>query len=221
MRVEYRRRVTTSRKPRGPYRKSIERRERILDAALEAFAELGDRGTSLQEIADRVGVKQPALMYYFSSREELLLAALERRDVLNTEVARSARADESFVAGVRHYMEQPGLIKLYVTLMSAATDPQHRGHEFFVERYSDLTSVVAEGLEARQLEARARGDVAAEDMARLLMAVLDGLQVQWLFDPTLDLARLAEVFMRLCAGPEVPGSEPRAGETAGETGSAG
>ncbi|MFJ9707257.1 hypothetical protein [Streptomyces sp. NPDC101234] len=52
-------------------------------------------------------------------------------------------------------------------------------------------------------------------MARLLMGVLDGLQVQWYFDPTLDLARPAEVFMRLCAGPEVPDSEPRAGEAAG------
>ncbi|MCZ0997435.1 helix-turn-helix domain containing protein [Streptomyces mirabilis] len=74
--------MTTSRNPRGPYPKSIKRRERILDAALEAFAELGDRGTSLQEIADRVGVKHSSLMYYFSSREELLLAALERRDAL-------------------------------------------------------------------------------------------------------------------------------------------
>ncbi|MFJ9707256.1 hypothetical protein [Streptomyces sp. NPDC101234] len=43
--------MTTPRKPRGPYRKSIERRERILDAALEAFAELGDRGPRGREAA--------------------------------------------------------------------------------------------------------------------------------------------------------------------------
>jgi AcrR family transcriptional regulator len=52
-------------------------RERILAAARELFAEKGMQKTSLQEIADRLGVTKPALYYHFGSREELLRSIVQ------------------------------------------------------------------------------------------------------------------------------------------------
>lgn len=49
-------------------------RERILDVALELFTEQGYDGTSLREIAERLGVTKAALYYHFESKEDILLA---------------------------------------------------------------------------------------------------------------------------------------------------
>jgi AcrR family transcriptional regulator len=51
-------------------------RTRILDAALELFTEHGFDGTTLQQIADRLGVTKAALYYHFRSKDELLQALL-------------------------------------------------------------------------------------------------------------------------------------------------
>ena len=46
--------------------------QRVLDAALELFAEHGFEGTSLQQIADRLGVTKAAVYYHFRTKDELL-----------------------------------------------------------------------------------------------------------------------------------------------------
>jgi AcrR family transcriptional regulator len=196
--------VTNPRKPRGPYRKSAERREQILQAAYEAVDEHGERA-SLQDIADRVGVTQPALTYYFPTREDLLLAVLERRDVVGKASAGVVGQHESMTRGMaasaRHTIEHPALAKLYVTLTAAATDPEGPAHSYFFNRYRDLAEEVARDFEEEQDAGRLRADEPAQHLARALLAVLDGLQLQWMHDPTVDIEAIAETFTRLLAPP--------------------
>jgi AcrR family transcriptional regulator len=52
-------------------------RERVLEAALALFAEHGVNGTSLQLIADRLGVSKAAVYYQFHSKEEIVLAVIQ------------------------------------------------------------------------------------------------------------------------------------------------
>jgi AcrR family transcriptional regulator len=49
----------------------------VLDAALELFAEHGVSGTSLQMIADHMGVTKAAVYYQFQAKEQIVLAVLE------------------------------------------------------------------------------------------------------------------------------------------------
>lgn len=51
-------------------------RQRVLDAALALFAENGVHGTSLQMIADRVGVGKAAVYYQFKSKEDIALEVI-------------------------------------------------------------------------------------------------------------------------------------------------
>ena len=55
-----------------------DRRAQILRIATELFREKGYHGTSLEDIADRVGFTKPAIYYYFDSKEDLLFAIVER-----------------------------------------------------------------------------------------------------------------------------------------------
>jgi AcrR family transcriptional regulator len=61
--------------PRAPSRRGRPRgstRERILDVALELFAEHGYEQTSLREIAERLGVTKAALYFHFERKEDIL-----------------------------------------------------------------------------------------------------------------------------------------------------
>jgi len=53
-------------------------RERILDEARARFLDQGYNATSMQEIADAIGMTKPALYYHFRDKQELLLAVIAR-----------------------------------------------------------------------------------------------------------------------------------------------
>ncbi len=60
-------------------RKTAEiRREEILDAACEEFAQTGLHGTSADAIARRAGVSQPYLFRLFGTKRELFIATVQR-----------------------------------------------------------------------------------------------------------------------------------------------
>lgn len=52
-------------------------RERVLQAALALFMEHSVGGTSMQMIADRLGVSKPAVYYQFRSRDDIVVALVE------------------------------------------------------------------------------------------------------------------------------------------------
>lgn len=53
-------------------KKRLRRREEILRAALRAFREQGYHGTTLEEIAGRLGLRKTALYHYFADKEAIL-----------------------------------------------------------------------------------------------------------------------------------------------------
>ncbi|HSA52360.1 MAG TPA: TetR/AcrR family transcriptional regulator [Yinghuangia sp.] len=194
------------RKKRGPYRKSGERRQKILEAAYEVFDERGEN-LSMQEVADRVGVTQPALNYYFGNRDELLLAVLEHREALATAATEAVERSRRIQETVRHTVEHPGLAKLFVSLAATSADAETPAHDYFVARYRRLTAQIVEGMEDGGQDVAVRADVPREHLARMLLAVIDGLQIQWLSDPSVDMAGIVESFTRLWAASAVAEGE--------------
>jgi AcrR family transcriptional regulator len=62
--------------PAGTTDAAPDTRSRILDIALELFSEQGFDGTTLQQIADRLGFTKAALYYHFRSKDDLLEALI-------------------------------------------------------------------------------------------------------------------------------------------------
>ena len=69
-----------------PRKTADERREQVLQAALEVFADHGLSGASTDEIARKAGISQPYLFRLFHTKKDLFIAAIERclRETLET-----------------------------------------------------------------------------------------------------------------------------------------
>lgn len=84
---------------RPPASISADRRERIVEVAIEAFAELGWEMTTNKEIATRAGITSGALYHYFDSKLEIFLAAHEYvLDVISERFAEAMAGSDTFVA---------------------------------------------------------------------------------------------------------------------------
>jgi AcrR family transcriptional regulator len=188
---------------RGQYAKGAVKREEILRTALAVLSRNGYHSTSLRELADAAGLSQAGLLHYFDSKEELYSAILKRRDEIDEERYVDGTDDlATFVTTVRHNAEVPGLVHLYSTLSAAASEPGNPTHEFFSERYRWARDRIAAGVRSRQEAGRFRSDIDADVMATVVLATADGMQVQWLLDPALDMAKHIEALLMLMASRE-------------------
>ena len=62
-------------------------KERIMEAALELFAQNGYLGTSMNDIAKQLGITKGALYKHYSSKQEILDSITQRMNELDTERA--------------------------------------------------------------------------------------------------------------------------------------
>ncbi len=72
-------------KPRPRTRIQTEKRELILEAALDVFSTHGFRGSTIDQIAEASGMSKPNLLYYFRRKEDIFAALMQR--VLDTWLA--------------------------------------------------------------------------------------------------------------------------------------
>jgi AcrR family transcriptional regulator len=166
---------------RGPYQKGKLRRREILLAAIEVFSRNGYRDASIREIAETVGLTQAGLLYYFPTKEHLFVEVLRVRDELDE--AKTDDIIEAFRLSSQHNAEVEGLVHLFVTVSAEAIDETHAGHDYFQSRYERLTGLLRARITAGQNDGTVTKAVSADMAARLFIAVMDGIQVQWLLDP--------------------------------------
>jgi AcrR family transcriptional regulator len=178
-----------------------ERRAEILTAARDVFAERGYRGASLAAVADRVGLTQQGVLHYFPSKDALLIEVLRRRDAMDKATDANEPAGLHDVERlVAFNATQPGIVQSFTVLSAESVTENHPAKPFFVERYRDVRARIADAIRAEVGDDLPAG-LDAEGAASLLIAVMDGLQVQWLLSPDeVDMAPLAGKFVALLRG---------------------
>ncbi|GAA4070905.1 TetR/AcrR family transcriptional regulator [Microbacterium laevaniformans] len=189
---------------RGLQPKGVARRQEILDRAIEVFRERGADGTSLRRIAEAIGVSHAALLHYFDSREQLLVAVYA-----HAEIRRNAGADpivtpgvDTMIAAAIANVDVPGLVQLYTTLLAASLEAGNDvGREFFSARFERVRDELTSSFRRQQADGDIRDDVPAEELAALLIAASDGLQIQWLLEPSIGLSETLRTFGRLLQPP--------------------
>lgn len=182
---------------RGSYAKGVAKREEILTRALDVIAQEGFRGASVRELADAVGLSQAGLLHYFSSKEELFTEILRKRDEVDSaafdidETHLDALRD-GYVRLIRHNADVPGLVDLFSRLAVEAGDTEHPAHAYFLRRGDLVRDALADYVRRQQEAGTMTDSVNAEVLARILQAVADGMQLQWLLDRDVDMAATVE-----------------------------
>ncbi|OBI40674.1 TetR family transcriptional regulator [Mycobacterium kyorinense] len=174
---------------------------RILDAALRLIAENGVGGTSLQMIADAIGVTKAAVYHQFKTKDEIVIALTERELGGLEEALEAAEAEQSQLRARELLLD--GVIDLAVRRRGVAStlqfDPvivrllaQHQPFQQFIQRlYSVLVGDA--GDDARVTAAMLSGAIAVGVMHPLVSDVDDeALRSQ--------LLRLTRRFMEMSAG---------------------
>jgi len=178
-----------------------ERERQMIAVAEEIFAERGYQASSMDEIAERVGVSKPMLYEYFGSKEGLLVACIRQA---RAELLATTLASVEGVGTAREALER-GLVAFFGFIDShrrswallrqeaavagpAAMDEIEAVRQQQTEVNATLFGSYLDGVPARDLEAYAeivvgacerlaqwyvtREDVTAEDAAELIMRMV-------------------------------------------------
>lgn len=165
----------------------------ILLAAEQVFAEAGYRGSSLAAVAERAGVTQSGLLHHFKNKEELLLGVLEQHELADDALLLKplSRGGVSVIDAlgdmVADYSANRVGVRLFSVLVAESTAIEHPGHEYMRRRYDKLRQRLVGALAAGIDKGELRPDVQLEDLASALIAVMDGIQLQWIYDRDVDM----------------------------------
>ncbi len=164
-------------------------------AALEVFAEQGYRGGSLVAVARRVGLSDAGIIHHFPSKEHLLMEVLQLCEAEDRAWVRAVTADDR-VDGVpampwpdrvleagRRMVSRPEVARLAATLAVESVQPDHPAHGWFRDRHRRFRQEITDGLRAEQRLGHIPPDADPDLFAAHLLAILVGLQNQWLLDP--------------------------------------
>lgn len=184
---------------RGSYAKTKGRRRAITEATLALVMEKGHRSVTTSEVAERAGLSEPGVLYHFSSKDELLLAALQLFDELEWSSLPTGESIQQAPVRAAEGVKRTNIVRLHAAMYSEATDPGHPAHEYFKERMRRGDELMAESI--RRLQAAGAADSGIDPLraSRWIHAAWEGLQLQWLADPNFDmedeLQRLIEVVL--------------------------
>jgi AcrR family transcriptional regulator len=199
--------------PRRPRKRTsgADRREQIVGEAMACFAELGFRGTTVRELASRVGLSEAALYRYFPSKEALYAAIIDRKMAAVDIVAvlrpvAERRDDRGFFLGLARELfgrveSDPTFLRI---LYFSALEGHRLADPFFESRVKRLREFVTDYV-ARRI---ADGDFVATDPViasrAFLGMVFDHLNVRLVLGQTeaypQPLDEVAETFVSIFLG---------------------
>ncbi|WP_300768269.1 TetR/AcrR family transcriptional regulator [uncultured Bifidobacterium sp.] len=209
------------------YAKGVRKRQEILDKSLTVIAEKGFGETTLRDIADAVNLSQAGVLHYFPSSDDLYLQIVNAREHRraveslrqaqdsgyirienNIPVVGPEDSDDAlyamvmgFIVNMRNAERTEGLIELFIRMQALASSPSNPAHEYFLRRTALLHKVfepfIAEGNRRGLLTPQWDPAIAITT----IIAMADGLELQWVRDHNVDICGTLEHFFTLA----VPG----------------
>ncbi|OOB89937.1 TetR/AcrR family transcriptional regulator [Rathayibacter sp. VKM Ac-2630] len=200
-------------RPRGPYAKTAQRRQEIIEAATTVFAARGYHGGSLRDIARQLDLSLTSVVHHFGSKYILLEAVLERANETGlVSFENDCRELGVVIASmrlVRFNLQRPELLRILAMLAAEASSTDHPAHQWFVDRYRSTVGAYRDALRVDQAARRIDPSRDVERLAEILVATWDGLQLQWLIDPTRDMEAAMRAYFAAML-PEAPVEDPPA-----------
>lgn len=175
----------TSRRPGRPPAGSENKRERILVEANAIFARRGFAGTSIGDVAKAAGISKAGLLHHFASKESLVSEVLARRDAVDNELlAPESRTVwehlDRWVELVERNSGVPGTVGLYTAMVAGGIEHSHPAHAWMHKHLLNAQEILERYFEVGKGCGHVARDAPSRELARSIVAVSDGIQIQWL-----------------------------------------
>lgn len=180
--------------------KGEDRKQRILAVAQRLLSRNGWRSTTLAQIAREAGVTPAGLLHHFASKDQLLHAVLDARDL--DDEAHSDRGGDLLgeIAQVAdRFNRAPELLGTFTVLLVENLAPDAPLHDRLVGRQRDATAIVAEGIRRGQAAGRYRADIDPAVKAVEILAFIHGMEMTWLLDPSIPLTEVFKEYAETLA----------------------
>ncbi len=165
-------------------------RAKVLQAAAAQISAVGFHKMTIADVAAQAGVSQSGLLHHFPSKAALLAAVLDEREQTDSEflfgdgtVPLGWDAFDSLVALAARNATRPEWVQLFVRIAAEASVPSHPAHDWVTRHYRSLRKWLTDAVEAGVTAGQIRRDAPAALIAETTIAVLDGVQQQWVVEP--------------------------------------
>jgi AcrR family transcriptional regulator len=185
-----------------------DKRPRLVKAATGVFAEKGYAATRVSDIAERAGIGKGTVYEYFKSKKELLFAVFESINedvtarmnvVLDDDEPTQEQLFNLLRLGAEVITEQRELQPVVLDFWAASRGGGFEEHyrEAVVASYTLYRRLIADFIRNSQQRGKFRSDVAADALAAIVVATVDGLGIQHFFDRSMDPRSITEEFAHL------------------------
>lgn len=179
------------------------KRTEILKAAVEIFGNKGSINGTLADVAEQVGMTHAGVLHHFGSKQNLLLEVLTYRDqadVQDLDEKHIPGGPELFLHLVRTAFvnaQRPGIVQAYTVLSAESITDDHPARAYFEDRYTVLRREISEAFQQLCAQEGVTDAATVDAASASILAVMDGLQLQWLLHPdVVDLGAASEFAIR-------------------------
>jgi len=180
--------------------KGEDRKQRILTVAQRLLTRNGWRSTTLAQIAGEAGVTPAGLLHHFESKEQLLHAVLDARDL--DDDSHSDRAGDLLaqIVGVAdRFSRAPELVGTFTVLLVESILPDAPLHDRMLARHRDALDIVADAIRRGQADGSYRTDFDPAVKAVEIVAFVHGMETTWLLDPSIPLTEVFKQYAETLA----------------------
>ncbi|MFJ2505035.1 TetR/AcrR family transcriptional regulator [Microbacterium sp. NPDC087592] len=175
-------------------RSAAETQQQIVGTAVEQIAEVGFHKMSIADVAAASGISQSGLLHHFPSKVALLAAILEQRERDDNAflfgdgtVPLGWDAFEALVPLTARNSTRPEWVGVFVRVSAEATEPDHPANEWLRDHYASARAWLGDAVQQGKESGVIRADAPTELLVGNTIAVLDGIQQQWLVDRRIDM----------------------------------
>lgn len=167
-----------------------ERKHQIVKATVECISKFGYHNFSMQDVARTAGVSKGIIHYYFLNKDELMLSVLEQvssniEEVLSADLKNAPNPMEKLKIFVRVCCNVVKETKEYYqvsmdfwTQINQKEAVKRIISEHYEQFRSAISAIISSGIKNNDFRT-----VNANDYATYIIAVVDGISLQWLFAP--------------------------------------
>ena len=169
---------------------SLERKNQILDAAMDTFAKLGIHKARMSDIAENSGLSKGSLYWYFDSKDAIIINLLDRVFEPEIKDLRILLTDKRpTVQRLGDYIERGAddIIKMlkwmplvydFIALAFRQKTIKEAISNYYKQNMDLLVSLIQQGIDAGEFQVES-----AEEAAIAVGSILEGTVILWFYDP--------------------------------------